>query len=61
MYTHYRERTGNIPFIGWMGQRHVTTLPNSCPSKLNGEIIPRELQNSVESITYHNENPDLLS
>ena len=37
--THHRERTNNIPFTGWIEQRHVTTMPNNCLSKLDVEML----------------------
>ena len=47
--THYRERTNNISFTGSIEQRHVTTLSGSCPSKLNGEMLP----SNSKLIHYH--------
>ena len=35
-----REWTNNIPFTGWTGQRHLTAMPGSCTSKVDGEMFP---------------------
>ena len=37
--THYEERTSNIPFTRWIAQRHLNTMSDSCPSKLDDEIL----------------------
>ena len=51
----------NRPFTGWIGQRHVTKSSGSCPSKLDGEIIPlfcriqaKQLQIIIKISTCHN-------
>ena len=38
--THCAERTSNIPFPGWIGQRHLNTMPDSCTPQLNSEMFP---------------------
>ena len=38
--THCAEPTSNIPFTGWIGQRHENTMSDSCPPKLDGEMPP---------------------
>ena len=35
-----QQPTSNIPFTGWIGQRHENTMSDSCPLKLDGEMLP---------------------
>ena len=35
-----QQPTSNIPFTGWIGQRHENTKSDSCPPKLGGEMFP---------------------
>ena len=35
-----QQPTSNIPFTGWIGQRHENTMSDSCPPKLDGEMLP---------------------
>ena len=35
-----QQPTSNIPFTGRIGQRHENTMSDSCPQKLDGEMLP---------------------
>ena len=55
--THYAELTSNIPFTGWIEQKHLNAMSDSCPSKLDGEMLPsRPLWNLAEAIKHENFN-----
>ena len=38
--THYAKRTSNIPFTGCIRQRYLNTISESCPPRLDGEMLP---------------------
>ena len=54
---HYSKRTNNIPFRGWIGQRHFNAMSDSRPPKLDGKMLPsRSFWNLAEAIKHENFN-----
>ena len=52
LMTYTLQKSDNIPFTGWIGQRLENIMSDSCPPMLNGEI----LWNLVKAIEHKNFN-----